>query len=132
MTTVIGETYPLRVLVCGGRDYTDGARVNEVLSGLRIEEMCHGNAKGADRLAAWWAASTKTRCRAYPADWSRHGKAAGPLRNKFMLEDFDPELVVAFPGGVGTADMVRRAAAAGVEVLAVDAPVGVIESRKEK
>jgi hypothetical protein len=35
-----------------------------------------------------------------------------------MLE-YGPDLVVAFPGGRGTADMVRRAKAAGCEVLEV-------------
>lgn len=120
MTTVPGSDYPLRVLVCGGRDYTDGYRVADVLSQLRIEELAHGNARGADRLAGWWAASKGIRCRVYPADWRSHGKGAGPLRNARMLRDFEPDLVVAFPGGKGTADMVRRAEAAGVEVLLVD------------
>ena len=49
------------------------------------------------------------------ADWETHGRAAGPIRNEKMLT-WKPDLVVAFPGGVGTADLVRRAEAAGVPV----------------
>lgn len=55
----------------------------------------------------------------YPAEWEAHGKAAGPIRNAHMLSDFKPDLVVAFPGGRGTADMVKKAQDAGVTVLLV-------------
>jgi hypothetical protein len=39
-----------------------------------------------------------------------------------MLEDFRPDLVVAFPGGRGTADMVRRADGAEVPIMAGGRP----------
>ena len=55
------------------------------------------------------------------ADWEKHGKAAGPKRNKRMLE-WKPDLVVAFPGGKGTANMVQQARQAGVEVIEVAIP----------
>jgi hypothetical protein len=45
---------------------------------------------------------------------------AGPLRNYQMLEEGKPDLVVAFPGGGGTKDMVRRAVKAGVSVHEVN------------
>jgi len=63
-----------------------------------------------------WAA-TKPEIKRYVchADWETHGRAAGPIRNEKMLT-WKPDLVVAFPGGVGTADLVRRAEAAGVPV----------------
>ena len=44
----------------------------------------------------------------------RIGKKAGPLRNQRMLDEGKPDLVVAFPGGGGTKDTVRRAVQAGV------------------
>lgn len=112
----------MRVLVCGGRDYADRERVFATLDELHartpISAIMHGNAKGADSLADDWA---KGRCWTYyyPADWRTHGKAAGPIRNQEMLDDGEPGLVVAFPGGPGTADMVRRAKAAGVKVVEV-------------
>lgn len=54
--------------------------------------------------------------RVFKADWDKHGKAAGPIRNQQMLDEGKPDLVLAFAGGKGTDDMCRRARAAGVEV----------------
>jgi hypothetical protein len=56
-------------------------------------------------------------CEVYRAEWSTHGRSAGPRRNALMLDRERPVLVVAFPGGTGTRDMVRRARAAQVPVL---------------
>ena len=81
--------------------------------------LIHGAARGADEGAARWAKSEGIASRAYPANWRKHGKAAGPIRNQQMLDDGRPDFVVAFPGGRGTADMVRRAHAAGVPVYEV-------------
>lgn len=122
----------MRVIVCGGRMYgvryeRDGSeragwqQEHEVLwhalDNLGITELAHGNARGADALAKEWAHRVGVPEKSYPAAWVSHGKAAGPLRNQWMLEDFAPHAVVSFPGGVGTRDMCRRAKAAGVEVI---------------
>jgi len=56
----------------------------------------------------------------YPALWEVHGKSAGFIRNKLMLEDGQPELVIAFPGGRGTSNMVSLAESAGVEVVSYE------------
>lgn len=52
----------------------------------------------------------------FKADWSKDGRKAGPVRNSVMLSVGKPDLVIAFPGGRGTADMVRKAKAKGVPV----------------
>ena len=107
------------VIVCGGRDYADRVRVHEVLS-LHIPPhatVIHGGARGADTLAGEWADANGFRSRVYLARWQKEGKAAGVLRNQRMLEQERPVLVVAFPGGKGTKDMVARAKAAGVPVV---------------
>ncbi len=110
----------MRVLVCGGRDYADEAAVFAVLDLLHAERpisvLIHGAARGADTLAASWARRRGIQGQAFPANWRKHGKAAGPVRNAQMLEEGQPVLVVAFPGGRGTADMVAQAWWAGVEV----------------
>lgn len=109
-----------RVLVCGGRDFRDVALLKDVLNGLMpLAAICHGGATGADALADGWAYLHEIPCTRYPADWGLYGRHAGPLRNRQMLAEFNPDLVVAFPGGKGTADMVRRARKAGFEVLVV-------------
>jgi YspA, cpYpsA-related SLOG family len=114
----------VRVIVCGGRNYGNDAAWNHVLSVLeamhaehQITAVIQGGAPGADLQGALWAEMRGIKCVTVPADWNAHGKAAGPIRNKRMLTDFSPDVVVAFPGGRGTADMVRQAKAAGVDVL---------------
>ena len=111
------------VLVCGGRGYSDVVMVFETLDALHsaspIERIVEGGARGADRAARHWATDRGISRVTHEARWGDDGKAAGPLRNQRMLDVERPQLVVAFPGGPGTADMVRRARIAGVDVLEV-------------
>lgn len=113
--------YP-RILVCGGREFTDGAYIAEYLYALGPRVVIHGAARGADKLAGLWAWRHRDRVVELPfpvptEEWDRFGGYAGHLRNARMLEEGRPDLVLAFyPGGPGTANMVRQAQAAGVEV----------------
>ena len=117
----------MKVLVCGGRDY-DKAQVWNALEHIVQSEICpwpptcliHGAARGADEGAAEWAKSEGIKSIAYPANWRKHGKAAGPMRNQKMIDEAKPDAVVAFPGGRGTADMVRRAYSAGIPVVEIN------------
>lgn len=111
------------LLVCGGRAYSDRAAVYAALDRAHahrpITLLVHGGASGADSLSAEWARERGVRCRAFTIskhEWRVHGRAAGPMRNARMLAEARPDGVVAFPGGAGTADMVRQARAAGVPV----------------
>ena len=113
----------LTVLACGGRDYADYDKVAEVLGQLHtqygITTIVHGAAKGADTLAEWWARANNVENKAYPAEWGRHGNAAGPIRNLKMLSCEKPHVVVAFPGGRGTDHMKKIAKAANYAVVEV-------------
>jgi len=112
----------MRVLVCGGRDYKDARLVFETLQALHrktpITTVIEGGAYGADSYAREWADTSidQVIVEEYKADWSL-GKKAGPIRNQRMLDEGKPDLVLAFPGGRGTADMVARAKKAGVKVI---------------
>lgn len=118
------------ILVCGGRDYSDAAKVAEVLSTVlsRAGSMVvrHGDATGADRLAKKWCEANGVPDDPFQvtmSEWRMHGKSAGPIRNARMIaEPPTPDLVVAFPGGAGTADCVAQARAAGIPVLTVQTP----------
>ena len=136
----------MRILVCGGRDYgapTDDPELKElrkkqyhhvqtVLDQLLYDpndeyhmpykDACiiHGAAKGADTAAWDYTAVHWTDCIPFPADWDRYGKDAGPIRNKQMLDKGKPNLVVAFPGGKGTANMIKQAKEAGIPVLEIE------------
>lgn len=111
----------MRIIVTGGRDYTDGMTVVDAFAtiaenaGNEPITLVHGNAPGADRLAASRAAVLGWTIEAHPADWSTYGKSAGPIRNQQMA-DSGADLLVAFPGGRGTADMIGRALTAGIRV----------------
>lgn len=105
-----------RVLVCGGRDYSDAAFVKAILDEVRPATVIDGGARGADTLAFKWAFQNSVSSVRFHADWERHGKAAGAIRNRQMLDHGKPDLVIAFPGGRGTDDMVRQANKAGVPV----------------
>lgn len=119
---------PVRLIVCGGREFSDGAFVYRILDYIHstrvIAEIIQGGAKGADALAKAWAHARGIPCTEVPADWDRHGKRAGPLRNRQMLE-LRPDGVVAFDGGRGTADMIRQATGVGVPVYRPDRQIPV-------
>ena len=122
----------VRMLVCGGRDYTDWHKMQTYVqnswSGTPRDTITviSGGAIGADFLIKCvvqymneqlgWKLGFKE----YPADWKKYGRGAGPIRNQQMLDEGKPNLVVAFPGGRGTADMVARAKKAGVKVIEID------------
>jgi hypothetical protein len=117
-----------RVLVCGGRDYEDRSRVFHVLDkALRAATLAerpfvliHGGARGADSLSGLWATARQVSdVRVYEADWNTHKKAAGPIRNRLMLKNESPHVIIAFEGGNGTADMIRQGKKAGVPVYEV-------------
>lgn len=105
----------MRVLVTGGRSYNDWEAVCEHLTSLRPTVVIQGGANGADCMARRWAQANNVPIITYEANWGL-GPTAGPIRNNFMLVDSMADLVLAFPGGRGTADMVRRAKAAKVTV----------------
>ena len=118
----------MRVLVCGSRDWADRDAIWCVLNGILRDNadvvVIQGGARGADYLALRWAYVNHQPNETHPADWSKHDRAAGPIRNQQMLDEGKPDLVWAFttkPLGQskGTADMVSRAVAAGIPVYVV-------------
>jgi hypothetical protein len=110
----------IRVVVCGGRRYADDRYVSCVLDELHrsrgIDVIVHGDATGADALADEWAQLRGVQRVKYPASWAS-GRGAGPRRNARMLDEVRPDIVVAFPGGAGTADCIRQAKQRGIDVL---------------
>ena len=110
----------MRVLFCGGRTYDDADSIVKVVALLDRSRVTvlHGGASGLDTLVDVNARMLGYDVEVFPAEWSKHGRAAGPIRNQYML-DSNVDIVFAFPGGAGTADMVGRAVDAGVMVVKV-------------
>jgi hypothetical protein len=112
-----------RMLVCGGREYGDWDTLKAALDEIHgqlgtLDCVIHGNEYGADRMAGVWAAGygiQEVRC---PANWHHYRNSAGPIRNSAMLA-LEPSIVVAFPGGRGTQNMVLQATREGVRVVTV-------------
>lgn len=112
----------MRVLVCGGRDWRDAELVEKVLDSLHAARgpfvrLIHGGARGVDRIAGRWARKNGVLEWDFLPEWHRAGTLDGAARNQLMIAEGAPDLVVAFPGGLGTADMLERARAAEVEVI---------------
>lgn len=114
----------MRLLVCGGRKFRFGAYGRDQFYGFcsrhRVTVVIHGDQRGADREAGALASKRGLEVKRFPPDWAKYGPPAGPIRNQRMLDEGKPDLVLACPGGSGTADMIRRAVQAGVPVHYLD------------
>ena len=112
----------MRVLVCGSRHFNDYEKLNETLAQCPITTNIEGEARGADRLAGVYGERHGIPVCKFPADWNKHGRAAGPIRNKQMLVEGKPEFVIAFRGSNsrGTQNMIDQATKAGIPVRIID------------
>jgi hypothetical protein len=111
------------LLVCGGRDFSDKQVAVKWIGRIHkmheVGQVIHGAAKGADSIAEEVAKFMGIAVREFPADWNAHGKAAGPIRNKQMLDEGKPDMVLALPGGRGTENMITQTRERGIAVLIV-------------
>jgi hypothetical protein len=106
-----------RVLFCGDRNWSDREIVRREMLALHAAwpdvVICHGAARGADSLAGEEAAKLGIPVTAFPADWKKYGRGAGPIRNRQMLKEFAPTMVIALHDDLkaskGTKDMVTMA-----------------------
>jgi len=113
-----------RLLICGGRDFTDEssgfAFLDQLAASRQIALVIEGGARGGDAIGRAWAEARGIEVVTFYADWSGLGRKAGPIRNHAMLTDGKPTLVAALPGGKGTAHMVSIAREAGVELVEME------------
>jgi hypothetical protein len=110
----------MRLIVTGGRDYGDKScvfwhleRASDYYGDIVVIQ---GGARGADAHAREWASRSGHMCLTYDAPWLFARDEAGKIRNRWMLDDSRAEIVLAFPGGYGTAHMTRICAEAGLPV----------------
>lgn len=108
----------LTIGVTGGRAYRDYFAVQQALAKVSARfdiTVVHGDAKGADAWARAWCELTGTPQKPYPADW-KNVPDAGMARNQQMVDEAGIQLLIAFPGGSGTNDMVQRCHRAGIPI----------------
>ena len=111
-----------RILVCGDRNWTDEGVIGKVLSLVSPDTtIIHGACKGADIVAGRIARELDLEVKEYPARWDIYGYAAGPIRNRFMVEDADPELILVFHDDLksskGSKDMANLGKMMGIPVI---------------
>lgn len=119
----------MRVAFTGGRDYQDRRSVSRVLFALdwNVLTVVHGGCPtGLDALVEDLASRIVLDRQVFHPDWEQHGRAAGPIRNREML-DSGVGLLVAFPGGRGTEDCVRAAKERGIPVLRMEGDGDIVE-----
>lgn len=123
----------LKVIIAGGRDYKMSREDFDWLTNIfnelgGIDEVITGGAPGADHYAEVWAEYNFIKVTVFPAQWTYYGRAAGPIRNKEMLDYAgDNAILLLFPGGAGTADIKRQAEKRGVRII--EKPLPSISSR---
>jgi hypothetical protein len=122
----------MRILICGSRDFSDWEIIHEILDGYKTSDLVviHGACnteldtrrnkilgQGADAIAHDWCIKNNVKYQAWPANWEKHGKRAGFLRNTEMLEKGKPDIVIGFmnePASNGTSMMLNIAKKAGI------------------
>lgn len=114
----------MRVLICGSRDWTDENSIHQALFVLPENVVIiEGEARGADSIARDLAEAHALRVEKYPAYWRKYGAKAGPIRNAQMLIEGKPDFVIFCSDDLseskGTADMIRQAQNAGIDVVDV-------------
>lgn len=117
------------VIVCGGRDYVvsadDCSDLGWIIENCGVTTLRHGGCRGADQGASDFvtAARPDVKVIKHPADWAKHGRSAGAIRNREMLDAatsaHDKVAVLAFPGGPGTANMIGLARSRGIHVIRI-------------
>lgn len=118
----------MKVLVTGSREF-DNPKVIAYALDTAISaaqkakydiKIAQGGARGADSLVKEYCEKWNITCIEYKADWDKHGRAAGPIRNQEMLNDFKPNVLLAFikhgAANIGTKDMINRALKGGMSV----------------
>ena len=110
----------MRILFCGDRNWTNYKVICDVMAEFYPDLVIEGEANGADRISREVAEEFGIQVLRFPADWEKYGRAAGPIRNTQMLNEGNPDMVVAFHDDImaskGTKNMVNQALQRGLEV----------------
>jgi hypothetical protein len=110
----------MKIVITGGRLFDDKEMMFHVLDKIHkktpIEKIAHGDCTGADMLAREWGLDRGLTVVAYPAVWTSGGDA-GEKRNEYMFTDFQPDYILAFPGGTGTKNSIKFAKRKGYNIV---------------
>ena len=105
----------MKTIIAGGRDYRLSKYDKAMLKLCNITHVISGGCRGVDQDAIQWAIDNSIEYTVINADWNKYGKSAGPKRNKKMADI--AEQVILFPGGKGTASMLKEAKKAKLNII---------------
>ena len=116
----------MKVVITGGRDFNEKKYIHEQLDKIHSETpitlLVQGNAIGADILSGMWATKNKIKMLTVKADWDKFGNKAGLIRNIEMADMYDYDMVIAFPGGRGTAHMIEYCESRNMNIIKIPQP----------
>lgn len=124
---------PMKLAIIGSRNFNDWFKLQRVLKPYLklscsnmtewwIEEVVSGGARGADKLGAQWAKANNLKLKEFPADWEKHGKRAGFLRNTEIADYADVCIAFWDMQSRGTADTIDKFRERGKSVIII--PIG--------
>lgn len=127
----VKPTQTFKIIIAGPRDFNNQSFVFSALDMVFSRlvknskepiEIVEGSATGIDSLAKSYAISKNIKYKEFPADWNKHGRAAGPIRNKQMAEYSD--ILIAFRyvdnPSRGTENMIRQAKENNLKIIIVN------------
>ena len=108
----------MKVVICGSRSIKDTDYVRNCIeqSRLDITEVISGGAGGVDTIAYWWAQLKGIPCTMVRAEWRKHGRSAGVIRNHEMVKVADAVIVIWDGVSLGTKNTISQARIAGKPV----------------
>lgn len=110
----------MRLLVTGGRDFKQHNKIIDELNKLEgVTLLIEGGCKGVDEICRTWAQRKGIPTMTFFPQWDTYGKAAGPIRNEWMLKFGQPTFALVFPGGEGTKNCLKLIIKYGVEHMIV-------------
>lgn len=120
----------MRIIIAGSRTVTE----NDVRNALArcswagfISIVVSGTAKGADKFGEMWAEENHIKVHHFPAEWDKHGRRAGPLRNKVMAENAEGLIAVWDGQSRGTLSMIDLALKYGLRIAVLRTDTDTIE-----
>jgi YspA, cpYpsA-related SLOG family len=100
----------MKVIIAGSRHIKDRLGLVRAIAQSRfdISEVVSGTATGVDQMGEAWALAHDVKVKQFPADWTKHGKAAGPIRNAEMADYADAAIILWDSQSRGTLNMIKN------------------------
>lgn len=111
----------MKTIIAGSRTITNQKLVDSVITAaqkhFQIQEVVSGTARGVDLCGETFATQNNIPIKRFPADWNKHGRAAGPIRNEQMAQYADALILIWDGKSRGAASMLRLARKYNLKII---------------